>query len=216
MTRWVSGLLVLGVIAAGPFSLRAALESGSTPPQTTQSGGHSFDPSQLRDITGIEETGRPSSPTRWPRWLGAALVVLGGVGAAAWTKSRLSRRRPDPLPHLRALADLDRIEQMQLPARGEIDRFHALIADVVRRHLELCFRLQALRQTTAEFLEAFSRSAPLSPAQHNLLHHLLERCDLAKFARATFSPEECAEAISMARALVTQTEASQEIASRGA
>ncbi len=86
-------------------------------------------------------------------------------------------------------------------------RFHTELSDVVRRYLELRFQLRAPRQTTAEFLESMRDAPQLTGEQQALLRDLLERCDLAKFARAAAPPEECQAAAAMARTFVQQTAA---------
>jgi hypothetical protein len=75
----------------------------------------------------------------------------------------------------------------------------------MRRYLELRFRLPASHQTTPEFLTTLSGANLLDPAQQRILRDFLERCDLAKFARAGYSPLECQAAARMARDLVEQT-----------
>ncbi|HMF12209.1 MAG TPA: hypothetical protein VKE94_07880, partial [Gemmataceae bacterium] len=80
-----------------------------------------------------------------------------------------------------------------------------LVSDTIRRYLELRFRLRAPRQTTAEFLEAMRQSPNLNADQRTLLRDFLERCDLAKFARAEYSVEECKATAAMARSFVDQT-----------
>src|SRR5205814_632429 len=103
-----------------------------------------------------------------------------------------------------AVAELDRLEKSDLPERGQVERFHRELADVVRRYLEARFNLQAPRQTTAEFLTGLRGSGVLSTEAKDLVGSLLERCDLAKFARADFSAPDCRKSAQSARRLVEQ------------
>src|SRR5262249_50600007 len=104
---------------------------------------------QLRGGTAIEEL--PPAPPRanpWP-WLagGGAVVVLA---LAAWLWRR--RRRPAILltPGQWAQRELDRLVTLNLPERGEVERFHTLLSNVLRRFVERRFQVPARRQTTPE------------------------------------------------------------------
>jgi hypothetical protein len=104
-----------------------------------------------------------------------------------------------------ALAELDRIDGLGLPEAGDVERYHTLLSDVVRGYLERRYRLPASRQTTPEFLKAVAAAGLLTPARQAVLGGFLERCDLAKFARAGYSADECRAAAAMARELVEQS-----------
>lgn len=158
---------------------------------------------QLRDITGIEELPAVESPWRWLPWLAGGLALGGGLLLAGWKY----RGRPQPVaptpPDQWAQAELKRIDELGLDVPREADRYHTLVSDVVRRYLELRFELRASRQTTAEFLEAMRHSTLLTTPQQEELREFLQRCDLAKFARADVAAEDCNEVAAMARQLVT-------------
>jgi hypothetical protein len=160
------------------------------------------DASKLRDITNIEELPPAPSVWDWAKWvlLGLAIAALLLLAVIAWRR----RQRPAPVlsPEQWAGRELDRILALDLPAGGEIERFHTLIANVVRRYLENRFALPARRQTTPEFLMAMEKSSHLSDEQRVLLRDFLERCDLAKFAQARPSVEECLITAGMARRFV--------------
>jgi hypothetical protein len=97
------------------------------------------------------------------------------------------------------LRELDRIER----TAGEPDVFHTQASNVIRRYLQERFGLRAPQQTTAEFL---AHSGPrLTAAQQTQLRDFFERCDLAKFARASASPEDCRRTAGLARTFVQQT-----------
>jgi hypothetical protein len=163
------------------------------------------DVSQLRDIPGPEPL--PESRSRWIpvlRWSGAALVLLAAI-MFILQRRRRAGATPELPPHEWAARELARLESMDLPRHGQAERFHTLVSDTIRRYLELRFQLRAPRQTTAEFLEAMRESPHLNAEQRTLLREFLERCDLAKFARAEYSDEECRVTTEMARGFVEQT-----------
>jgi len=163
------------------------------------------DVSQLRDITGIEK--EPPQPPRtwWPLLLVPAVVVAAGAAFVCWKYYTRERPAPAPPPDRWALVQLGQLEALGLAVAGQVERYHTLLSDIVRRYLELRFQVQAPQQSTDEFLDAMRRSPRLTAAQEALLREFLRQCDLAKFARAGFSAEECQAAGRMARALVEQT-----------
>jgi hypothetical protein len=159
----------------------------------------------VRDIPDIEPVPPAPPAPSWKRYLQWLAVAAAVLLAAAWALRRRLASKPAPLPPDRwALRELDRIERTTLPPAGEPDAFHTQVSNVVRRYLHERFGLRAPQQTTAEFL-ALSAPQQLPAAQQALLRDLFERCDLAKFARAGASPEECRRAATLARAFVQQT-----------
>jgi len=164
------------------------------------------DVKDLRDITDIEKL--PPAASLWDRarWvLGSVVVAALLVIGIRWRQ----RRRSGPLlsPAQWAQRELDRLAALNLPAAGEVERFHTLLSNVIRRYLENRFELPARRQTTPEFLQAMEKSALLPAEQQGVLRAFLERCDLAKFARAMPSAEECLATLELARRFVEQTSA---------
>lgn len=176
--------------------------SEATPKQSTPPA----DLGKLRDITGVERVPEPPPEAPWPIWPWLVPAALGVSALLAWLWQRRRRRATPPPPADQwALAEIQRIAGLGLAGNGEVERYHTLLSDVVRRYLELRFQLPASRQTTPEFLQTMAASGLLAPAQQALLSGFLERCDLAKFARAGFSVDECRQAAAMACAFVEQT-----------
>jgi hypothetical protein len=161
----------------------------------------------LREPRGLPP---PEDPLEKPvqSWLPWLLLGLGAlaVAVAYWgLRRRLgSPSRPLP-PDQWALQELSRIETTALPVDGDAERYHVLLSNVVRRYLAERFQLRAPQQTTAEFLASVRQAPELSADQQTLLRDFLERCDLAKFARAATTPEECRRAAEIARTFVRQT-----------
>lgn len=146
------------------------------------------------------------SPSWLRRWgfvillAATALVVL-----LTWLKKRNVRREASlPLDRW-ALREIERIETTLLPPRSQAETYHTQISFVVRRFLAERYGLYALQQTTPEFLNAIRQLPQLPAEEQALLTELFQRCDLAKFARAGASPEECQQTAAIARDLVRQT-----------
>lgn len=134
-------------------------------------------------------------------WALLCLLIVLALGLLWW-----QRRRNETVlfvsPEQWALTELERIASLQLPNRGNGSELHVLLSDVVRRYLELRHALPASRWTTPEFLAAMRESPQLSEKQRDLLGEFLTQCDLVKFAHATPSPEQCQQALEVARQLV--------------
>jgi len=167
-------------------------------------------------------------PPSWLRRWGFVLVmaVTALLVLLLWLRKRGRPRREAALPPDQwALREIERIESALIPPRGEAETYHTQMSFVIRRYLTERFGLHALQQTTTEFLEAVQRTPQATARQQTLLHNnalaalhpqltaeqqallseLFELCDLAKFARASTSPEECHNTAELARQLVRQT-----------
>lgn len=152
----------------------------------------SADAEDIRDITDIEELRSRPSPWIWVYWSlgGVGGLILLLVGFHQWRKRR-RHALPTLSPEQWAAREMERVMGLNLPARGEVERFHTMLSNVVRRYLEKRFALPARRQTTPEFLQTMQHAPQLSADQQALVRGFLERCDLAKFANAQVSVEEC-------------------------
>jgi hypothetical protein len=149
----------------------------------------------------------PVGPSWLSRW-GFVLVLAATALLVfmAWLTKRRRLRRETPLPPDQwALREMERIEKTLMPPQGEAETYHTQISFVVRRYLAERFGLHALQQTTVEFLEAVRQVPELPAGEQALLTELFERCDLAKFAHAGTSPQECQRTAELARNLVRQT-----------
>jgi hypothetical protein len=162
---------------------------------------------ETRDVRPPEELPPPPPPS-WPLWTAAGVgsVFLAALAFGVWEVRRRWRPKVPPvLAHEWAIRELDRIDALGLPAAGEVNRYHTLLSEVLRRYLEMRFQLPASRRTTAEFLQTIQGANVLSEDQAALLRDILERCDLAKFAPVAFSPPGCHVTSQLCRQFVEQT-----------
>jgi hypothetical protein len=150
-------------------------------------------------------------PGRQAWLLPAALGVVVLAAVSGWALWRRRPSRPVPLAaSVRALKELDRLEQSALPPAADSATFHTRVSDVVRRYLLERFGLPAPERTTSEFLGA-AADVPELAACGELLRDFCDRCDLAKFANAALTAEECRTTAGLARSLVERTAPGREV-----
>jgi hypothetical protein len=147
-------------------------------------------------------TASASAMSRWG-WIGivATLAVACGLAVAL-----LRRRRVEaPLsPDLRALRELERLEQLAGKPGHPWGSMFASLSDVFRRYLAERFGLPAFRRTTAEFLLKMDEAEPLI-AEKEFLREFLELCDLAKFAGISGDHEQWLLTVGQVRAFIQRT-----------
>lgn len=140
---------------------------------------------------------------------GCVLLVIGG-----WLVRRRMRRPAPPLPEPPAdqwaLRELGRLEAVPTSGPDDVQRYHAFLADVLRSYLDRRFGLHSSEQTTREFLSTLKQSSTLAEDQQDQLRSVLERCDLAKFARIDYSPSDCRATAQQARDFVARSAAASE------
>lgn len=160
----------------------------------------------LKYVRDVPPPPEPPEERSWlRRWGPIVLTAVVTLLLIVWLFRRRQTKTAPPLPPEQwALRELDRIQEKLMPPHGDAEAFHTQLSQVVRRYLAERFVPHALQQTTAEFLDAVRQVPQLSEAQQTLLHDLFERCDLAKFARASTPPEECRRTAEMARDLIRQ------------
>ncbi len=163
------------------------------------------DTDELRDITGIEPVPPAPGISLWPYGLALGFLSAGILFFLGWRYFRREHAQSGPPPDQWALTELDGIDSQNLPQAGQVERYHTLISGVIRNYLESRLHLPASRQTTPEFLQTMRLSALLPGPQQEALRDFLEQCDLAKFARVHYSPDECRAAGEFARRLVRET-----------
>ncbi len=143
-------------------------------------------------------------------WI-AALAALAAV--AAWVYRRYRRRarpeaprpaRPPRPAHVVALEALDALEAARMLERGEIKTYHIRLSDILRVYLEGRFGVDAMEMTTGEVLDGL-RGTDAESAVVADVRHLLDRCDLVKFAKLRPTIPECRELAPLARRVVDVT-----------
>ena len=148
-----------------------------------------------------------SSPPLWPWFAGGALVLAAvAFFARRYWLGANGRAYPPGAPAEVALAELDRIERLDLPAVGEFSRHYTLVSDCLRAFLNGQFGVPTMERATseiaAEFRVAEFRAAAAPEAEISGAVAILEESDLVKFARLSPEPAEAREAVSASRRTV--------------
>jgi hypothetical protein len=151
----------------------------------------------IRDIRGPVPLPQPVSP--WV-WVALAAVTALTLAAAWWWR----RRRAKPLPpDVAALRSLE--EARGLIGVGDAASFSSHVSETVRGYVESAFSVRAPFRTTEELLQQLLNDQSPVAAHRAELSEFLERCDLAKYARWSHSPDDMVAMLSSAEAFVRAT-----------
>lgn len=143
------------------------------------------------------------------------VLALAALAALAWWAIRRYAGRfakvevdSDPFhrtaPDAWAFAALRALLERRLPDEGREDLFHEELARIVRRYLSGRYRVDLMERTTLEIGPAL-RQAGVDPEAAAETLALLERTDLAKFARVESGAEGCRLAVEAAYGIVDRT-----------
>src|SRR5205085_2595679 len=130
-------------------------------------------------------TGPEPAPPEPPSTVGVWLTALGTVACAlvAVWRWRVRRRRagaPEPAPAGWLAAELGWLAALDPAAPAAADA----LGGAARGYLARRYGVAAVGRTTGELVALLPAEAPAA------WRDVLERCDLAKFARAGFTPAE--------------------------
>jgi hypothetical protein len=170
------------------------------------------DASSLADIKPPAEF-----PVPWPwKWIvGIVLAAAALTIAGLWISRRLGRSRaparvpeiqlpPGITPDIWARGELQKLLDRGLVASGLFREFHIELADIVRRYVELRYRIPALERTTEEIAEELS-VALLAEEVPGLVTGALVRCDAVKFAKHVPVGPEVDEAVRLVTDMLDRT-----------
>lgn len=156
-------------------------------------------------------------PLEIPRdWLPIFIAFLGGAILAALglyfyrvrnRKAALSDTGPtvpDRPPHELAYEALERIKRSDLLVKGEIPRFHILLAEIIRHYIEGRYRVDALEMASWEVIEGLRRCG-VDKDTIPLFERFLDRCDMVKFAKSHPSPNQGLETLNLGFEIIDLT-----------
>ena len=111
--------------------------------------------------------------------------------------------------HITALKELNHIQQKELWQSGKIKQYHSGISEILRKYMEHRFQFIALELTTDEILSYLKKT--ISIEEHLELKQILQRADLAKFAKSKPNEEENKQSMELAKRFVDKTKKSEKI-----
>ncbi len=152
-----------------------------------------------------------------PPWLWVLAAIL--VAALAYFGWKYLRRRwknrqrteTDTVPSAPvdtrtpaelALAELARIERLDLPGQGRFKEHYTLVGDCLRQYLESEYGIAALEHTTAEIRISLRQTSLEQKCRHQFIS-IFEMSDLVKFARFIPTIDEAWHFFTDARQLIT-------------
>jgi hypothetical protein len=156
----------------------------------------------IRDIRAPKSSLALTQSPLWPMAVGALLLTAAGYGVWRWRQRQV--RGPALEPFELALQQLDEARRSMQPAAGR--EFGGRVSDIVRRYIELQFRVTVTQRTTQEFLQDLlsSSSTPLAQ-QQPLLAEFLQQSDLIKFTGDSLTLPTLEALLQSARHLVRET-----------
>ena len=102
-----------------------------------------------------------------------------------------------------ALKKLDKLDKAKIWQEGKIKKYHSELSEIIRRYTEDRFSFIALELTTYEIIEELSNK--VTNDQLASISLLLQRADLAKFAKSKPSDSENIESMQLAKDFVNNT-----------
>ena len=129
----------------------------------------------------------------------AALLAAAGLVVGCWSAIRYLARRVREhylSPIERAWAELARLLQAQLPAKGRFKDFYVELTLVVRRYIQRKYGIKAPHLTTQEFLKAAEGVCDRAATE---LKDFLESADMVKFAGVAATGDMADAAVKSAR-----------------
>ena len=179
---------------------------------------------QLKDIRSPADLSTPfwERPAMIALVALVALAALGSVGFFFYRRSRHRETLPEPSVDTRqpwevALQELDRIEGLDLPARGDLKGYYTLVVGALRAYLGATYlsepeSMDATDRSSEEIGAAIWQS-PLDHGNARIVVELLQEADLVKFANYTPPASRAYEAAAQVRTIVEATRLAYEAAS---
>jgi low affinity Fe/Cu permease len=108
-------------------------------------------------------------------------------------------------PYIIALDQLTELENAKIWQAGRIKEYHSKISEIIRRYTENRFDFIALELATDEIISQLKNK--LDNQQLSSINTLLQRADLAKFAKSKPSDDENNESMQLAKDFINETKA---------
>lgn len=136
-----------------------------------------------------------------------AVMILSGLAMLFFLKYRSARKReelpvgPPPLPEEVVRKELDEIQAMKLPAKGEFKHYYTLLSESIRKFLGAEFDFPVLERTTEEVVQNIQYQDVPDRVKERTGKFLYE-ADMVKFAKYIPLLEEADAAMEQALKIV--------------
>ena len=149
----------------------------------------------------------------WPWLLGIVVLILITYILKKYVftkKEALKIEKPKVIipADIIALKELINLEKAKIWQEGKIKEYHSSLSEIVRRYTEERFQFIALELTTDEIIDELK--SKLNQEQIQNLKTLLQRADLAKFAKSKPIESENTESMVLAKNFVKNTKQKKE------
>lgn len=149
------------------------------------------------------------------RWLfaGIAAVAVIGIGLfILWSLRRRGQVAPDGLtPAQRAVAELEKLAQMQLPEKGRFAEHYERMTAILRAYVAEQYRLPAGERTPRELRLEMER-AGVDAQQRAAIFEILREGEVVRFHDGRTYPAHARNALSSALAAMQRAAASEQYA----
>ena len=146
----------------------------------------------------------------WPWLLGIVLLALVIYLLKKYvlnTKPQIKKVIPKVIisADVTALKELTKLDKQQLWKSGKIKEYQSKLSEILRRYTENRFNFIALELATNEILKELKNR--LNAEELENIRTLLQRADLAKFAKSKPNDSENEESMTLAKQFVNNTKA---------
>ena len=164
----------------------------------------------LKDIKGpLDDTFKKTiknTKNQIIKWIIFAIIfiIMIYILYVVFLKRRLVRESEIHIPaEVIAFNRLSELEQKKLWETGKINEYHTELSEIIRRYLEGRFKFIALELTTDEILTELK--SVINNDIFKKLQKILERADLAKFAKNQPTDLQNLESMSLAKEIISST-----------
>ncbi|MAW31691.1 MAG: hypothetical protein CMD15_07425 [Flavobacteriales bacterium] len=168
----------------------------------------------LKDIKGpLDDTFKKTiknTKNQIIKWIIFAIIfiIMTYILYMVFLKRRLVRKSEIHIPaEVIAFNRLSKLEQKKLWETGKINEYHTELSEIIRRYLEARFKFIALELTTDEILTELK--SVINNDVFKKLQKILERADLAKFAKNQPTDLQNLESMSLAKEIISSTKKSE-------
>lgn len=177
-------------------------------------------PVDLDTLTTINKIeGTVSVKSKWydamPDWLAdywlwiliAIILIAAGCGIFYLYKKNgktlIPRRKPVP-PYEKAIQELERLRQANLPQKGHVKEYYTRLIDILREYLMKRYGIYALEMTSTQILASIKEHPEASQARAEL-RQLFQVADFVKFAKVLPPPDDNVRSFNVVKEFIEET-----------